>query len=157
MIKRGLAHPAGLLLFALAITACRARSSGSPATPRAAASPAQLEEFAKLALPEGARDVSVSAHTNPNVGRVFEARFVTTEEAARTFCAHNGLGGAITDVVGLNPKKREYFRVQGETSRRPFGCGSTSTQDRGIQREVFVTLPSGEAAVVHVVAFRLPS
>jgi hypothetical protein len=143
-----------LLCVVFAGVACHDSAAG-PRTPPAAADASQLQEFSGLTLPSDAHDVVISSYTNAVGSRVFEARFATSEPAARGFCASFDLGGAMPEASALDANKREYFQVQGDSVRRPFGCASTRPENRSIQREVLVTLPSDQTAMVHVVAFRL--
>jgi hypothetical protein len=117
----------------------------------------QLEEFAAVDIPADARDVTVKQDKNPAGDPVYRARFTTTEDGARSFCSGNGLGGALVDPSGLDQKTRDRFGIEGGSVKTPFGCKASSPQDPGVQRTVLVTMPSGDRAVVHLLAFRMPS
>lgn len=116
----------------------------------------QFEAFAAVHLPADARDIDIELTQNAAGEPVYRARFTTTEERARSFCRDGGFSGALLNSKGLDKQTRDRFQVQGDSAATPFGCKASNPDDRRVQRDVLVTLPSAGAAVVHLIAFRTP-
>jgi hypothetical protein len=145
-----------------ALTGCTSsgRDAGEPEpepAPSVSRLVTDLEEFAGVDVPADARNVEVKFSTN-NIGQpVYRATFKVSEDGARAFCSGNAFGGPSTRPNGLSQPSRERFGVVGSSVTTPFGCDASKPADYQVQRNVLVTVPTAGEAVVHLIAFRMPS
>ncbi len=156
--------PAGAARTLAAVTllgvlvGCGGSDTGSPmsAAPSENSKIDGLERFAAVTIPSDAHEVVIESRTNQDGQPVYTSHFSITPDGARAFCAANGLGGALPWLDGLDQANRTYFQVTGDSTEEPFSCRSTSPDHSGVQRDVLVTLPTHEKAIVHLVASKLP-
>ena len=134
-----------------------ASASPSAAPPKLGTSVRDLEQFAGVTLPSDATDTRISARRNQNDDAVYLARFSTSAKNAEAFCSGNGLGGSLPWLKPLDEKTRQRFGIAETTQKRPRNCRASARQDPRVQREVIVVFPRGNTAVVHLLAYAVPS